>query len=312
MPAGGDSDDGQRGQGPQEWREKQPGSEFAHIKTKEEQESIKAKLRDPNDPLKLVIVRDVWLTGTDIPPLTYLYVDKPLKGHGLIQAIARVNRVFPGKTGGVVVDYIGITDALKEATHRYTQGGGKGKPIGDLSGEAVPIFFEALEAVRKFVPPGVDITDWRAKPKVEREDWLADFVGHLMGPDEDAFLNTQEGVPTGQAPAECPAAGERGTALRNRGDPDQTVERNGRRRVEAKKIRRGTEETDRPQRRSPGRGNRPVREGRAGEAGHFDPGRCVSGRLREEAPRGSAAQTAAEIAGGRNLLSRTSAESSWY
>jgi type I restriction enzyme R subunit len=176
---------------PKEWREKQPGSEYAHIKTKEEQEAVKAKLRDPDDPLKLVIVRDMWLTGTDIPPLTYLYVDKPLKGHGLIQAIARVNRVFPGKTGGVVVDYIGIADALKEATHKYTQGGGKGKPIGDLSAEAVPIFFEALEAVRKFVPPGVDISNWRAKPKVEREDWLADFVGHLMGPDEDAFLNAQ-------------------------------------------------------------------------------------------------------------------------
>jgi type I restriction enzyme R subunit len=176
---------------PKEWREKQPGSEFAHIKTKEEQETVKAKLRDPDDPMKLVIVRDMWLTGTDIPPLTYLYVDKPLKGHGLIQAIARVNRVFPGKTGGVVVDYIGIADALKEATHRYTQGGGKGKPIGSLDEEAVPIFFEALEAVRKFVPPGVDISDWRAKPKVEREDWIADFVGHLMGPDEDAFLNAQ-------------------------------------------------------------------------------------------------------------------------
>jgi type I restriction enzyme R subunit len=176
---------------PKEWREKQPGSEYAHIKTKEEQEAVKAKLRDPDDPLKLVIVRDMWLTGTDIPPLTYLYVDKPLKGHGLIQAIARVNRVFPGKTGGVVVDYIGIADALKEATHKYTQGGGKGKPIGDLSEEAVPIFLEALEAVRKFVPPGVDISNWRAKPKVEREDWLADFVGHLMGPDEDAFLNAQ-------------------------------------------------------------------------------------------------------------------------
>lgn len=176
---------------PKEWREKQPGSEFAHIKTKEEQETVKAKLRDPDDPLKLVIVRDMWLTGTDIPPLTYLYVDKPIRGHGLIQAIARVNRVFPGKTGGVVVDYIGIADALKEATHKYTQGGGKGKPIGDLAEEAAPIFFEALEAVRKFVPPGVDISNWRARPKVEREDWLADFAGHLIGPDEDAFLNVQ-------------------------------------------------------------------------------------------------------------------------
>lgn len=176
---------------PPSWRQKQPGSEFAHIKSKEEQESVKAKLRDPDDPLKFVIVRDMWLTGTDIPPLTYLYVDKPIKGHGLIQAIARVNRVYPGKTGGVVVDYIGIAEALKEATHRYTQGGGKGKTAGNIEEEAVPIFFEALESVRAFNPPGIDITDWRAKPKVEREDWIADLVGHLMGPDEDAYLNAQ-------------------------------------------------------------------------------------------------------------------------
>ncbi|MEK3915311.1 type I restriction endonuclease subunit R [Paenibacillus sp. FSL H7-0331] len=176
---------------PPSWREKQLGSNFSHIKSKEEQESVKAKLRDPDDPLKFVIVRDMWLTGTDIPPLTYLYVDKPIKGHGLIQAIARVNRVYPGKMGGVVIDYIGIAEALKEATHKYTQGGGKGKPASDIEEEAVPIFFKALESVRAFVPPGIDVTNWRSKPKVEREDWIADFVGYLMGPDENVYLNDQ-------------------------------------------------------------------------------------------------------------------------
>ena len=87
---------------PPSWREKQPGSEFTHIKSKEEQESVKAKLRDPNDPLKFVIVRDMWLTGTDIPPLTYLYVDKPIKGHGTDPAIARVNRVYQGKRAALL------------------------------------------------------------------------------------------------------------------------------------------------------------------------------------------------------------------
>ncbi|OXM85800.1 type I restriction endonuclease subunit R [Paenibacillus rigui] len=173
------------------WREKQPGSDYSHIKSKEEQDAVKAKLKDPADALKFVIVRDMWLTGTDIPPLTYLYVDKPIKGHGLIQAIARVNRVYPGKTGGVVVDYIGIAEALKEATHKYTQGGGKGKPAGNIDEEAVPIFFASLDVVRAFIPKGMNVTDWRSKPKVEREDWIADLVGHLMGPDEDAFLNAQ-------------------------------------------------------------------------------------------------------------------------
>jgi type I restriction enzyme, R subunit len=176
---------------PAEWRQKQPGSVYSHIKTKEEQEAVKAKLRDPNDPLKFVIVRDMWLTGTDIQPLSFLYVDKPLKGHGLIQAIARVNRVYPGKTGGIVVDYIGIADALKAATHTYTQGGGNGKPATPIEEEAVPVFIEALVAIRILVPACMDITNWRSKPKVEREDWLADFVALLMGPDEDTFLNTQ-------------------------------------------------------------------------------------------------------------------------
>lgn len=176
---------------PPEWRQKQSGSDYSHIKSREEQESIKSKLRDPEDPLKFVIVRDMWLTGTDIQPLSYLYVDKPIKGHGLIQAIARVNRVYPGKTAGVVVDYIGISEALKEATHNYTQGGGMGNPAPSIEQEAVPLFFDALAAIKGFIPSIIDISDWRAKPKVDREDWLADLVALMMGPDEDVFLNAQ-------------------------------------------------------------------------------------------------------------------------
>ena len=93
------------------------------ITTKPQRDAIKARMKDIDDPLKIVIVRDMWLTGTDIPCLHTLYVDKPMKGHTLMQAIARVNRIFSNKPGGLVVDFIGISDQLKEATKKYTQGG---------------------------------------------------------------------------------------------------------------------------------------------------------------------------------------------
>jgi type I restriction enzyme, R subunit len=80
------------------------------------------------DPLKIVIVRDMWLTGFDVPCLTTMYVDKPMKDHNLMQAIARVNRVFKDKPGGLVVDYIGIADELKHALKEYTQSKGQGRP----------------------------------------------------------------------------------------------------------------------------------------------------------------------------------------
>ena len=89
-------------------------------------------LRRPGRPAKLVIVRDMWLTGFDAPCVNTLYVDKPMQGHDLMQAIARVNRIFQDKPGGLVVDYIGIADELKEATRKYTVGGGRGSLTGDL------------------------------------------------------------------------------------------------------------------------------------------------------------------------------------
>src|SRR5258705_4719788 len=85
------------------------------------QEALANRFRDPKDPLKLVLVRDMWLTGFDAPPLHTMYVDKPMRGHGLMQAIARVNRVFKDKPGGLVVDYLGIADQLKLALADYTE-----------------------------------------------------------------------------------------------------------------------------------------------------------------------------------------------
>lgn len=175
---------------PKQWREVQPGSRFAHIKTNEEKEEVKANLKDPNHPLKFVIVRDMWLTGFDAPPVSLLYVDKPMKGHNLMQAIARVNRVFPNKTGGIVVDFIGIADALKEATKRYTGGGGRGTPTIDIK-KAIAVFSEALTTVRAFFPAELDFIGWRGMPKVERDDWIADRVNDLLGDQQEEFLHAQ-------------------------------------------------------------------------------------------------------------------------
>jgi len=175
---------------PKKWREIQPGSQYAHIKTNEEKEEVKANLKDPDHSLKFVIVRDMWLTGFDAPPVSILYVDKPMKGHNLMQAIARVNRVFPDKTGGIVVDFIGIADALKEATQRYTSGGGRGRPTFDMD-EAVAVFRHCLEEARAFFSPNIDVIHWRGLPKVEREDWIAERVNELLGEKQDGFLKAQ-------------------------------------------------------------------------------------------------------------------------
>ena len=98
-----------------------PSGMQPHIRSKTRQETIRNRYKDPADPLKLVIVRDMWLTGFDAPCMHTLYVDKPMKGHGLMQAIARVNRVFEGKPAGLVVDYIGIAADLKIALTHYSK-----------------------------------------------------------------------------------------------------------------------------------------------------------------------------------------------
>ncbi|TAK43983.1 MAG: type I restriction endonuclease subunit R [Saprospiraceae bacterium] len=117
-----------------------------HIRNKSRRQSIGDRLKDPGDPLKLVIVRDMWLTGFDAPALHTLYVDKPMNGHNLMQAIARVNRVFGDKTGGLVVDYIGIAQDLKAALATYTGSKGRGK-IAFSQEDAVATMQEFYEIV---------------------------------------------------------------------------------------------------------------------------------------------------------------------
>jgi type I restriction enzyme R subunit len=121
---------------PLEWQQ--------HIRNKARREGLAKRFKDPEDPLRLVIVRDMWLTGFDAPCLHTMYVDKPMRSHGLMQAIARVNRVFRDKPGGLVVDYLGLADQLRKALADYTDGGGKGKPTLDQN-EAVAVMLEKYE-----------------------------------------------------------------------------------------------------------------------------------------------------------------------
>jgi type I restriction enzyme R subunit len=118
-----------------------------HIRNKARRETLAKRFRDPADPFRLVIVRDMWLTGFDAPSLATMYVDKPMQGHGLMQAIARVNRVFRDKPGGLVVDYLGLADELKQALATYTEAGGKGKTAVDQA-EAVALMLEKYEVCR--------------------------------------------------------------------------------------------------------------------------------------------------------------------
>ncbi len=115
-----------------------------HIRNKPRREELAKRFKDPAEPFKVVIVRDMWLTGFDAPCLHTLYADKPMRGHGLMQAIARVNRVFKDKPGGLVVDYLGLADQLKDALANYTESGGKGQTAIDQE-EAVAVMLERYE-----------------------------------------------------------------------------------------------------------------------------------------------------------------------
>jgi type I restriction enzyme R subunit len=172
---------------PPEWSQK------GYLTTKAKREAIKQRMIDINDPLKLVLVCDMWLTGTDIPCLHTLYIDKPMEGHNMIQAISRVNRVFRDKPHGLVVDYIGIGDALREATSQYTRSGGEGEVAAGINEKARPLFFQALEDVRATLPRGKNFANWRGLSEIELEDLFALVYGFLAADDDhrDEFLQAE-------------------------------------------------------------------------------------------------------------------------
>ena len=149
-----------------------------HIRNKSRREELAKRFRDPVDTFKIAIVRDMWLTGFDAPSLHTMYVDKPMRGHGLMQAIARVNRVFREKPGGLVVDYLGLAHELKQALATYTQSGGSGRTAIDQE-EAVAIMLEKYEICRGLFH-GFDWSKWRSSKAEERLSLLPAAQEHIL------------------------------------------------------------------------------------------------------------------------------------
>ena len=149
-----------------------------HIRSKPRREAMANRFRDAADPLRMVLVRDMWLTGFDAPSLHTMYVDKPMRGHGLMQAIARVNRVFKDKPGGLVVDYLGLAHELKLALATYTESGGTGKTALD-QGEAVAVMLEKYEVCSGLFH-GFDRSKWITGTPTVRLGLLPAAQEHIL------------------------------------------------------------------------------------------------------------------------------------
>jgi len=158
----------------------------AHNYNKVQKKRLEKRFKDPNDPLKLVIVRDMWLTGFDAPCAHTMYIDKPMRSHNLMQAIARVNRVFKDKPGGLVVDYIGIGNELKQALKTYTDSKGKGNPT-NLAAEAFSILSEKVDVVRGMFQ-GFDYSEY----EINATQLLIPSANHILGLEDGKkrFLDT--------------------------------------------------------------------------------------------------------------------------
>jgi type I restriction enzyme, R subunit len=161
-----------------------------HIRNKPRREALANRFRDASDPFRIVIVRDMWLTGFDAPALHTMYVDKPMRGHGLMQAIARVNRVFKDKPGGLVVDYLGLAQELKQALATYTESGGTGRTALDQE-EAVAVMLEKYEVCCGLFH-GFDRSTWVSGTPQERLSLLPPAQEHILGQEDgkERFVRT--------------------------------------------------------------------------------------------------------------------------
>ena len=156
------------------------GPEIAkHHTTKEQRHALSERMKDPTDELRLVIVRDMWLTGFDAPCLHTLYIDKPMQGHNLMQAIARVNRVYKDKPGGLVVDYLGIASDLKKALSFYSDSGGKGDPTLQQE-QAVALMQEKLEVVEQMLH-GLDYQQYFTETTSGKLSWILKTEDFVLG-----------------------------------------------------------------------------------------------------------------------------------
>ena len=165
-----------------------PAAWQRHIRNKPRREALAKRFRDARDPFQIVLVRDMWLTGFDAPSLHTMYVDKPMRGHGLMQAIARVNRVFRDKPGGLVVDYLGLSHELKQALATYTESGGTGRTAVD-KGEAVALMLEKHEVCLGMLH-GFDFSAWATGTPAERLGLLPAAQEHILAQEDgkDRFV----------------------------------------------------------------------------------------------------------------------------
>ena len=150
-----------------------------HHTTKADRRMLADRMKDPDDELRLVIVRDMWLTGFDVPCLHTLYIDKPMRGHNLMQAIARVNRVYKDKPGGLVVDYLGIASDLREALSFYSDSGGKGDPTQQQE-QAVALMQEKLEVVQQMLH-GLDYKQYFSADTSGKLSWILKTEDFILG-----------------------------------------------------------------------------------------------------------------------------------
>src|SRR5206468_3308 len=155
---------------PLDWQE--------HIRNKARREALAKRFKDARDPLKIVLVRDMWLTGFDAPCLHTMYLDKPMRSHGLMQAIARVNRVFKDKPGGLAVDYLGLAAELRKALAAYTEGGGKGTPTLDQH-EAATVMLEKYEVCCGMFH-GFDYQRLLTAPPAEKMSGILAAMEHIV------------------------------------------------------------------------------------------------------------------------------------
>jgi len=149
-----------------------------YIGNKRRREYLAKRMKDVNDPLQIVIVRDMWLTGFDVPCMNTMYIDKPMKGHNLMQAIARVNRVFRDKPGGLIVDYIGIADLLKSALQKYTEN--DRKTAGIDTDQAVDYMLERIQLIRELLH-GHDYSKYASEKASERMKAIVETVDYVLG-----------------------------------------------------------------------------------------------------------------------------------
>ncbi|MBK9447519.1 MAG: type I restriction endonuclease subunit R [Betaproteobacteria bacterium] len=177
-----------------------------HIRSKDKRRKLANRFKDSRDPFRIVIVRDMWLTGFDAPCLHTMYADKPMQGHGLMQAIARVNRVFRDKPGGLVVDYLGLADQLKHALATYTESGGQGNPTFDTA-QAIAVMLEK-HGVASDMMHGFDWDKWTTGKPAERLALIPAGQEHILEQDDGKKRWGQVVTELSRAFALCAASDE--------------------------------------------------------------------------------------------------------